>query len=86
MIWVLLSDGCVVVSDGWELGDLAMLGEQMARLRRLAHRIVWVNPRTADPRYQPLTGGMATALPHCDAVVSGHSFAALNEVVAAIRQ
>ncbi len=74
----------VVVSDGWEIGDPQVLGEQMARLARLAHRVVWVNPRTADQRYQPLAGGMAAALPYCDAVVSGHSADALARVVAEI--
>ena len=74
----------VIVSDGWETGDAAVLGEQMARLSRLAHRIVWVNPRSAGPDYQPLVAGMAAALPHVDAFVSGHSVAALAEVVAAI--
>jgi uncharacterized protein with von Willebrand factor type A (vWA) domain len=74
----------VIVSDGWERDDPALLGEQMARLHRLAHRIVWVNPRSADARYQPLVGGMAAALPYCDAIVSGHSMAALDGVVAAI--
>jgi uncharacterized protein with von Willebrand factor type A (vWA) domain len=74
----------VIVSDGWETGDPAVLGEQMARLSRLAHRVVWVNPRTADARYQPLAGGMAAALPYCDAMVSGHSAEALARVVAEI--
>jgi uncharacterized protein with von Willebrand factor type A (vWA) domain len=74
----------VIVSDGWERDDPDLLGEQMARLARLAHRIIWVNPRSADPRYQPLAGGMAAALPYCDAVVSGHTFLALHEVIAAI--
>jgi uncharacterized protein len=74
----------VIVSDGWETGDPAVVGEQMARLARLAHRIVWVNPRSAGAGYRPLVGGMAAALPHVDAFVSGHSFAALDEVVAAI--
>jgi uncharacterized protein len=74
----------VVVSDGWEVGDPAVLGEQMARLARLAHRVVWVNPRTADRRYQPLAAGMAAALPHCDAVVSGHSADALRQLIAEI--
>jgi uncharacterized protein with von Willebrand factor type A (vWA) domain len=74
----------VVVSDGWETGDPALVGEQMARLARLAHRIVWVNPRRAGAGYEPLVGGMAAALPHVDAFVSGHSVAALDEVLAAI--
>ncbi len=74
----------VIVSDGWERDDPALLGEQMARLSRLAHRIVWVNPRRASPRYEPLVGGMSAALPYVDTFVSGHSMAALDEVVAAI--
>jgi uncharacterized protein len=75
----------VIVSDGWERDDPALLGQEMERLARLAHRIVWVNPRQASPRYEPLVGGMAAALPHVDAFVSGHSLAALDEVLAAIR-
>ncbi|HEY7071664.1 MAG TPA: VWA domain-containing protein [Acidimicrobiales bacterium] len=74
----------VIVSDGWDTGDPAVVGEQMARLSRLAHRIVWVNPRKAAAGYQPLVGGMAAALPHVDAFVSGHSVAALDEVLAAL--
>jgi hypothetical protein len=76
----------VVVSDGWETGDPAVLGEQMDRLARLAHRIVWVNPRRAGVGYQPVVAGMAAALPYVDAFVSGHSVTALDEVVAAIRE
>jgi uncharacterized protein with von Willebrand factor type A (vWA) domain len=75
----------VIVSDGWERADPAVLGEQMERLARLAHRVVWVNPRSAAERYQPLVGGMAAALPHIDVLLSGHSLHALDEVLAAIR-
>ncbi|HZM29248.1 MAG TPA: VWA domain-containing protein [Acidimicrobiales bacterium] len=74
----------VIVSDGWDTGDPADLGEQMARLSRLAHRVVWVNPRKAAAGYQPLVAGMAAALPHVDAFVSGHSVAALDEVLEAL--
>lgn len=74
----------VIVSDGWESGDPALLGEQMARLSRLAHRIVWVNPRSKSDRYQPLVGGMAAALPHVNTFASGHSLQALDDVLAAI--
>lgn len=74
----------VIVSDGWESGDPALLGEQMARLSRLAHRIVWVNPRSKSDRYQPLVGGMAAALPHVTTFASGHSLQALDDVLAAI--
>lgn len=81
-----LARGAVVVifSDGWDSEAPAAVAREMARLRRLAHRIVWVNPRKASPGYAPLAGGMAAALPHCDAFVSGHSLAALAEVVEAI--
>jgi hypothetical protein len=74
----------VVISDGWERRDPALLGEQMARLRRLAYRVVWVNPRKAAAGYRPKVGGMAAALPHCDVFLSGHSLAALSEVADAI--
>lgn len=75
----------VVLSDGWAQEDPEQVAVQMARLRRLAYRIVWVNPRKAAPQYQPLAGGMAAALPYCDVFVSGHSYTALAEVAAAIR-
>jgi uncharacterized protein with von Willebrand factor type A (vWA) domain len=74
----------VIVSDGWEGGDPTLLGQEMERLGRLVHRIVWVNPRRQSARYQPLVGGMAAALPHVDEFVSGHDPAALGDVVAAI--
>jgi uncharacterized protein with von Willebrand factor type A (vWA) domain len=75
----------LVLSDGWAQDDPDDVREAMARLRRLAHRIVWVNPRRAAPGYAPLVGGMAPALPFCDAFVSGHTVAALEEVAAAVR-
>jgi uncharacterized protein len=74
----------VVLSDGWATDDPEEVAESMRRLRRLAHRVVWVNPRKAAPGYAPLVGGMAAALPYCDAFVSGHSLAALEQVVAAV--
>ena len=74
----------VILSDGWERGDPAVVGREMARLGRLAHRIVWVNPRVAASAFSVRAGGMVAALPHCDALVSGHSFEALGEVVEAI--
>ena len=76
----------VIVSDGWESDDPAELGEQMARLHRLSHRIVWVNPRSKSDRYQPLVGGMAAALPYVDHFASGHSLHALDDVLAAIAE
>ena len=76
----------VIVSDGWDGSEPGVLGEQMARLRRLAHRIVWINPRRAAPGYEPLAAGMAAALPHCDAFVSGHTLAALREALSALSE
>jgi uncharacterized protein len=74
----------VILSDGWERDDPAEIGRQMARLCRLAHRVVWVNPRAAATEYAPLAGGMAAALPYCDAFLSGHSVTALSHVLDAI--
>ena len=75
----------VIVSDGWEIDDPAVIGEAMARLSRLAHRVIWVNPRKAALSYEPLVGGMAAALPYIDTFVPGHSIDALEEVLDAIR-
>ena len=75
----------LIISDGWETGDPALLGAQMARLHRIAYRIVWANPRTQSPRYRPEVGGMAAAWPYCDAVVSAHNFEALEDLLAALR-
>jgi uncharacterized protein len=74
----------VIVSDGWEGADVALLGREMERLSRLAHRIVWVNPRKQRADYRPLVGGMAAALPWVDEFVSGHSLEALEDVVRAV--
>ena len=70
----------VILSDGWEQGDPGLLAEQMARLSRLAHRIVWANPRKGRPGYEPLVAGMAAALPYVDDFVAGHSLAALQRL------
>jgi uncharacterized protein len=75
----------LIISDGWETGDPALLGAQMARLSRVAHRIVWANPRTQSPRYRPEVGGMAAAWPYCDAVVSAHNLDALDDLLNALR-
>jgi hypothetical protein len=70
----------VIASDGWERGDAALLGQQMARLSRLAHRVIWVNPHKGDPSYQPLTAGMRAALPYITDFVAGHSMAAFEHL------
>jgi uncharacterized protein with von Willebrand factor type A (vWA) domain len=81
-----LARGAVVVifSDGWDRGEPGVLAEQMARLDRVAYRIVWVNPLKASPGYAPLAQGMAAALPYVDEFVEGHSLVALEELARVI--
>jgi uncharacterized protein with von Willebrand factor type A (vWA) domain len=74
----------VILSDGWERGDPMLVEREMARLARLAHRIVWVNPRVGADEFAVRSAGMRAALPYCDAFVSGHTFDALDQVVEAI--
>ena len=78
--------GAVVVlcSDGLERGDPELLRAQMARLHRLAHRVVWVNPLKGSPRYEPLARGMAAALPSVDVFLSGHNLESLEELSRAL--
>ena len=82
-----MARGAVVVlfSDGWERGDPALLAEQMERLHRMAHRVVWVNPHRGKAGYEPVQSGVLAALPHVDHFLAGHSlatFAQLTEVIA----
>jgi uncharacterized protein with von Willebrand factor type A (vWA) domain len=71
----------VVMSDGWERGDSALLREQMRRLHRLAHRVVWVNPHQGKDGYLPVQGGIVAALPYIDDFVAGHSLATFEEAL-----
>jgi uncharacterized protein len=63
----------VIASDGWERGDVAQLGEQMQRLRRLAHKIVWVSPHAGKDGFAPATAGLRAALPSIDLLLPGHN-------------
>jgi uncharacterized protein with von Willebrand factor type A (vWA) domain len=74
----------VILSDGWERDDPALVGTELQRLRRLARRIVWVNPHKRHAAYEPLARGMAAALPYLDAFLSGHSLRTLDAVANAI--
>lgn len=78
-----MARGSVVVlfSDGWERDAPEALGEQMRRLRALAHRVVWVSPHRGKPGYQPVQQGIVAALPHVDDFVAGHSMATFEELV-----
>jgi hypothetical protein len=77
-----LSRGAVVVivSDGWERQDPALVGREMARLARAAYGVVWVNPLKGNPEYQPLAGGMRAALPFVDRFLPGHNLSSLEEL------
>lgn len=67
----------VILSDGWDTGDIPTLDREMARLRSRARSITWINPLKASPEYEPLALGMAAAIPYCDRFVTGHSIESL---------
>jgi uncharacterized protein len=70
----------VILSDGWDRGEPELLAEEMGRLSRVAHNIVWVNPLKYTDGYEPLARGMAAALPYVDEFVEGHSLNALERL------
>ena len=70
----------LICSDGLERGDPAVLADEMARLSRLSHRVIWVNPLKSDPGFEPVARGMRAALPHVDVLVSGHNLASLQDL------
>ena len=74
----------IVVSDGWDRGDPALVATETARLRRNCHRLVWLNPLAGTPGYQPLAGGMRAALPYIDRFLSGHNLRSLEELAAVL--
>jgi uncharacterized protein len=76
----------VLFSDGWERGDPALLGEQLARLRRLAHAVVWVNPHVGKAGYAPTQSGIIAALPHVDRLLAGHSLDTLRHLLKEINR
>ena len=84
--WSSTVRGAVVVicSDGWDSDDPVELGRMMRRLSLLAHRVIWVNPRAAAAGFEPIAGGMAAALPHCDHFLAGHTARSMQEVIAAV--
>lgn len=73
-----------IMSDGWDTGDAALLDREMAKLKRRAKSLVWINPLKGDASYEPLATGMATARPYCDEFISGHSIDTLEQFGALI--
>jgi uncharacterized protein with von Willebrand factor type A (vWA) domain len=76
----------VILSDGWDRGDHEQLDVEMARLRRSAHRLVWLNPLAADPRYEPLTRGMRAAIPHTDRLLAGNTLESLEQLAETLEE
>ena len=78
----MLGRGAVVllISDGWDRGDPALLKREMGRLHRSCHRLIWLNPLLGSPRYEPLTRGMQAALPHIDDFLPVHNLASLEDL------
>ena len=70
----------LLISDGWDRGEPARLGREMARLQRSCHRLVWLNPLLGSPRYRPLTRGMQAALPWIDDFMPVHNLASLESL------
>lgn len=75
----------VILSDGWDRGDPEVMGEQVERLHRVAHRLIWVNPLKVRPGFTPVARGMAAALPHVDELVEGHSLRSLERLAEVMR-
>ncbi|NNE73013.1 MAG: VWA domain-containing protein [Acidimicrobiales bacterium] len=74
----------VILSDGWDRGSPDEMATEMARLQRVSHRVVWVNPLKASPGYAPLAQGMAAALPHVDSFIEGHNLESMEALAAVI--
>jgi uncharacterized protein with von Willebrand factor type A (vWA) domain len=74
----------VILSDGWERGDPELLGRELARLRRTARRVLWLDPHSGVPGYEPLTRGMRAALPHTDQLMAANTIASLEELSATL--
>ncbi len=70
----------LIISDGWDRGDMDILKREMARLQRSCYRLVWLNPLLGSPSYEPLTRGMQTALPYTDDFLPIHNLASLEDL------
>ncbi len=70
----------IVVSDGWDRGDPAIVAAETARLRRNCHRLIWLNPLAGTPGYQPLAGGMRAAFPYIDDFLPAGTVASLERL------
>lgn len=76
----------LLISDGWDRGDPALLKNEMARLQRSAHRLIWLNPLLGSPEYEPLTRGMQAALPYVDDFLPVHNVNSLEDLAKRLSQ
>jgi len=74
----------IIASDGWDADSPEVLGRALARVRRRAELVIWLNPRAACPEFRPLAGSMAAALPYCDLFLPAHSLAGLRQLFDAL--
>ena len=70
----------LIISDGWDRGDVDLLEREMARLKRDCHRLIWLNPLLGAPDYEPLTRGIQAALPHIHDFLPVHNLASLEDL------
>ncbi len=77
-----LGQGAIVliISDGWDRGDIELLEREMRRLQLSAHRLIWLNPLLGSENYEPLTRGIQTALPYVDDFMPVHNLASLEQL------
>ncbi len=70
----------MIISDGWDRGDVELLRTEICRLQRSCHRLIWLNPLLGSPRYEPLTRGIQACLPHIDDFLPVHNLASLEDL------
>jgi uncharacterized protein with von Willebrand factor type A (vWA) domain len=70
----------IVLSDGWDTGEPDVLAAEMLAIKRKAGRMIWLNPLLGNPSYEPLTRGMAAALPLVDRFAAAHNLASLRDL------
>jgi len=75
----------IIVSDGWDRGDPALIGRELARVRRSCRRLIWLNPLLGSAQYEPLTRGMQAALRHVDDFLPAHNLVSLEQLADHLR-
>jgi uncharacterized protein len=75
----------IIVSDGWETGDVSILSEAMQQIHRRAHRVIWLNPLAGNPNYEPTTAAMSAAMPFVDVFAAAHNAASLRRLSRVLR-